>query len=233
MPALQNAGFCVDTTEQGYVHTDNNFTTEYKNILDNFDPGGGGFVQVQVDWNEADSESIKYIKNKPTIPAAQVQSDWNVSDVTSKAYILHKPTIPDAQVQSNWNEVDTSSKAYILNKPTIPDVSGLAPLASPSFTGTPTAPTATQGTDTQQIATTEFVNAAVSAGVGKGIGNVVVLTGSSTIEHSDISGIPPLYVIDCDNDPSNDVEATLTGLFEDGDSFYFVVKYLVFQFVIV
>jgi hypothetical protein len=40
----------------------------------------------------------------------------------------------------------------------------LAPLASPGFTGTPTAPTATGGTSTTQLATTAFVQAAVSAG---------------------------------------------------------------------
>lgn len=40
-----------------------------------------------------------------------------------------------------------------------------APIASPAFTGTPTAPTAAQGTDTTQIATTAFVNTAVSEGI--------------------------------------------------------------------
>lgn len=39
----------------------------------------------------------------------------------------------------------------------------LAPLASPALTGTPTAPTASGGTNTTQIATTAFVKAAVDA----------------------------------------------------------------------
>lgn len=39
-----------------------------------------------------------------------------------------------------------------------------APLESPAFSGTPTAPTASIGTNTTQIATTAFVNSAVSAG---------------------------------------------------------------------
>ena len=38
-----------------------------------------------------------------------------------------------------------------------------APTASPTFTGTPTAPTASSSTNTTQIATTEFVQAVVSA----------------------------------------------------------------------
>jgi hypothetical protein len=43
-----------------------------------------------------------------------------------------------------------------------------APLANPTFTGTPAAPTATFGTDTTQIATTEFVQDAVAAVGGGG-----------------------------------------------------------------
>lgn len=42
------------------------------------------------------------------------------------------------------------------------DLSLKAPLASPTLTGTPTAPTATAGTNTTQVATTEFVGTAVS-----------------------------------------------------------------------
>lgn len=38
-----------------------------------------------------------------------------------------------------------------------------APLASPALSGTPTAPTATHGTNTTQIATTAFANAAAAA----------------------------------------------------------------------
>lgn len=41
-----------------------------------------------------------------------------------------------------------------------------APIESPSLTGTPTAPTAAQGTNNTQIATTAYVRAAISALVG-------------------------------------------------------------------
>ncbi len=47
-----------------------------------------------------------------------------------------------------------------------------APLASPALTGTPTAPTATAGTDSTQIATTAFVAAAVAGG-GGGSGSAI------------------------------------------------------------
>ncbi len=49
-------------------------------------------------------------------------------------------------------------------------LSSLAPLASPTFTGIPAAPTATGGTSTTQLATTAFVQAAIAAaGTGAGI----------------------------------------------------------------
>ena len=43
------------------------------------------------------------------------------------------------------------------------DLAAKAPLASPTLTGTPAAPTAAQGTNTTQIATTAFVNAEIAA----------------------------------------------------------------------
>ena len=44
---------------------------------------------------------------------------------------------------------------------TTADITSKANLASPTFTGTPSAPTATAGTNTTQIATTAFVTAAI------------------------------------------------------------------------
>jgi hypothetical protein len=49
-------------------------------------------------------------------------------------------------------------------------VTGLAPLASPALTGTPTAPSPTAGDDSTKIATTAFVTDAVAAGGGGGGG---------------------------------------------------------------
>ena len=52
----------------------------------------------------------------------------------------------------------TNVESIISNNTT---VTGKAPLSSPNFTGTPAAPTATAGTNTTQIATTAFVQAAL------------------------------------------------------------------------
>jgi hypothetical protein len=59
----------------------------------------------------------------------------------------------DATLQDNIDDEETARIAADALK---------APLASPALTGTPTAPTAAPGTNTTQIATTAFTNAAVA-----------------------------------------------------------------------
>jgi hypothetical protein len=56
----------------------------------------------------------------------------------------------------------------------VTDLSAKAPLASPTFTGTPTAPTASVGTNTTQVATTAFVQAEIA-------NDAVLLTGDQTV----------------------------------------------------
>jgi hypothetical protein len=58
-------------------------------------------------------------------------------------------------------------------------VNGLAPIANPSFTGTPTAPTPSNGDSSTNIATTAFVTSAVTTAV-------------STFPHITSSALPPV-----------------------------------------
>ena len=61
--------------------------------------------------------------------------------------------------------------------------SAVAPLASPTFTGTPAAPTAAPGTNTTQLATTAFVEGEISAAVsGLGTGTVTHSGGALTAD---------------------------------------------------
>lgn len=60
-------------------------------------------------------------------------------------------------------------------------LSGAAPLDSPAFTGTPTAPTAAPGTSTTQLATTAFVAAAVAGGGGGSTTATVTLADNVTV----------------------------------------------------
>ena len=63
---------------------------------------------------------------------------------------------------------DASGGTDLIRKSQVDSLlSAKAPLASPTFTGSPTAPTAVAGTNSTQIATTAFVNTAI-AGFGAG-----------------------------------------------------------------
>lgn len=64
---------------------------------------------------------------------------------------------------------------------TYSQVTGAAPLASPTFTGTPAAPTATAGTNTTQLATTAFVLA------NRGVNTIFGRTGTVTAASGDYS----------------------------------------------
>jgi hypothetical protein len=63
---------------------------------------------------------------------------------------------------------------------TIASAANKADLASPTFTGVPAAPTAAPGTNTTQVATTAFVQSAVSAGAGAVWGSITGTLSSQT-----------------------------------------------------
>ena len=62
--------------------------------------------------------------------------------------------------------MSSSSTNPVQNKVINTALGNKANLASPTFTGTPKAPTAAAGTNTTQIATTAFVKAAVDTAIG-------------------------------------------------------------------
>ena len=66
-------------------------------------------------------------------------------------------SLTDAQKTQARNNISAVTSADITSA-----ISGKANLASPALTGTPTAPTAAKGTNTTQIATTAFLQTAVS-----------------------------------------------------------------------
>ena len=71
-------------------------------------------------------------------------------------------------------------------------LAGKAPLSSPAFTGAPTAPTATSGTNTTQVATTAFVQAALpNAGISLADLSVVnqSASGSGVLAYNNTSGV--------------------------------------------
>lgn len=77
--------------------------------------------------------------------------------------VVSSPIIgPDATTTTKGAIQLSGDLGGTASSPTVPGLATRAPLVSPTFTGTPSAPTATSGTNTTQIATTAFVQLALS-----------------------------------------------------------------------
>jgi hypothetical protein len=90
-------------------------------------------------------------------PGILSSTDWNLFNAKQSALSVTTTGTSGAASFSNSTLNIPNYTTYIDNS-----VASKASLASPDFTGTPTAPTATAGTKTTQIATTAFVDAAVT-----------------------------------------------------------------------
>lgn len=119
-----------------------------------------------------------------------VNADWNAS--SGDAQILNKPTIPSAGTGTSYPAMDGtrslgSNAGYARVDHVHPHDTSKANLASPTFTGTPKAPTAASGTSNTQIATTEFVQQAVSAG-GVTIDSAMSDSSTNPVQNKTIKG---------------------------------------------
>lgn len=122
--------------EPGKGLSTNDFTDADEAKLDGIEAGAQ--VNVQADWDEADTTADSYIQNKPAIPAAQVNSDWNA--VSGVAEILNKPTIP-----TNTSDLVNDS-GFLVPGDDVSELVNDANYLHPDTPGTPTSPTPTVGT---------------------------------------------------------------------------------------
>lgn len=89
-----------------------NLTEQIDDII-----SGEGYVKdtdlevLQSDWNETDTSSPAYIKNKPG-PSFADQADWTETDPLKQSYIKHKPDLKTVATTGSYND--------LTDKPTIP-----------------------------------------------------------------------------------------------------------------
>ena len=106
------------------------------------------------------------------------QSIQALNILSSTGRILINTNADNNQGNLQVNGNITASPATLDNQVVVKSQLDLkADLASPALTGTPTAPTATAGTNTTQVATTAFV-------LANGSANAVLLTGNQSIDGS-------------------------------------------------
>jgi hypothetical protein len=127
-------------------------------------------------WVTAELGSYLTISDAANLYLTQSNAASTYAPLASPA-LTGNPTAPTPATADNDTSIATTAfvkaQGYLTTAPVtsvagrtgavtlaVADVSGAAPLASPTFTGTPAAPTATAGTSTTQLATTAFVTTA-------------------------------------------------------------------------
>lgn len=156
-----NYGFTISATDTTYDEA----TTSAAGLMSSDDKTKLNGISAGAQVNTI--ESI-YVNNAKVTPSSQ------------KAVYLSVPSVDSALVATSTNPVQ--------NKVIVTALDAKAPLASPTFTGTPKAPTAAEGTNTTQIATTAFVTTAVATAIGSitGIKFEIVQTLPTTGENGTI-----------------------------------------------
>lgn len=107
----------------------------------------------------------------PAVPTAA--ADTSTTQAASTAFVLGQANSTAGTIAMNGTQAAGTSAKYARADHVHPSDTTRAPLASPTFTGTPAAPTAAADTATTQLATTAFVigqagsaTPAMSAGAG-------------------------------------------------------------------
>ena len=117
----------------------------------------------------------------PTGPTANLGS--NTGQLATTAFVAAAVTASTTGVSS----FNTRTGAVILNTTDVTNAGG-AVLASPAFTGAPTAPTAAPGDNSTKLATTAFVHAAIAA-IGSGVVSFNTRTGAVTLALADVTAV--------------------------------------------
>ncbi len=176
-------------SDANYVHTDSNFTSAEKTKLAGIDTGAqvnainaitrngtaltpsspGKVVDIAVPTKTSDLTNDSDFVTTADIPT-------KTSDLTNDSGFITSASVPTAYASNpamNGTASAGSSTSWSRGDHVHPVDTSRAPLASPTFTGTPRSTTASKGTNTTQIATTAFVQTAiedkVDAVAGKGL----------------------------------------------------------------
>jgi hypothetical protein len=118
------------------------------------------------------------------VPAAPTATaGTNTTQIATTAFVTAAVSAATTGVAS----FNTRTGAVVLLAADVTGVGG-ALLASPAFTGTPTAPTQSPGDNTTNIATTAFVTNAVSSGTA-GVASFNTRTGTVVLLAADVTGV--------------------------------------------
>jgi hypothetical protein len=140
--------------------------------------------------------------NTNSIATLNTNVSANTASITAETTrAMNTESALDIRVTANTNSITSLTSNVSANTSSITSNTGAillrATIASPSFTGTPTAPTPSPNDNSTQIATTEYVKASITA-ANAGVSSVGAISGTSNANGATISGSTQLILTPAD-----------------------------------
>jgi hypothetical protein len=162
-------------------------TTQINTINDTLSGLATGSSVVNLTTNQT-IEGIKTFSSSPIVPDVAL-GDTNLQKAVNKKYIDDKIDLLVGSASESLNTIYELGTALTANQGEITtltnSIATKANIASPTFTGIPSAPTATQGNNSTQIATTAYVDTGLG---GKANKSNETFTGTCNFENIVVSG---------------------------------------------
>lgn len=124
----------------------------------------------------------------PTAPTAAANT--NTTQIATTAFVLGQASSTSPNMDGT--AASGSATTFARGDHTHPTDTTRAPLASPTFTGTPAAPTAAQNTNTTQVATTAFVLGQAASATPAALGSAAVGTGTTYARADHVHAMPTI-----------------------------------------
>ena len=124
----------------------------------------------------------------PTAPTAAANT--NTTQVATTAFVLGQGNSTAATIAMNGTQAAGTSNLYARADHVHPSDTTKANLASPTFTGTPAAPTAAVDTSTTQLATTAFVLGQAASATPSALGSAAVGTATRYARADHVHAMP-------------------------------------------
>lgn len=153
-------------------------------VVDSFEGRKGTVVAVSGDYDVSEVTGAAPLAS-PTftgVPAAPTATTGtNTTQIATTAFVQQEIGALGGGTVTSF-ETRTGAVVSAAGDYDVSEVTGAAPLASPTFTGVPAAPTAAPGTNTTQIATTAYVQGEIS---GAGVSSFETRTGAVVSQAGD------------------------------------------------
>lgn len=126
----------------------------------------------------------------PTSPTATVNT--NTTQIATTAFVLGQGNSTASTIAMNGVQASGTSSLYARADHVHPSDTAKANLASPTFTGTPAAPTAAADTNTTQLATTAFVLGQAASTTPAALGTAALGTATRFARADHVHAMPTL-----------------------------------------